>query len=491
MNNRVPAERPAFRVFNNTVSIIGGDLVYHLINFFAGILVARSLGSERYGQFSFVFVYLSFFEIFVQFGLNSILTRELAQKKEEAPRILGSALSLRLLLIGCALPIALILIRLSGYPLSIQQSVFLASFQLFLNLRSVYEIIFRVNLLMIYPALLNTVRALINLALVAGIFFFHPHVLLFVLAYVGSGFLGLAATLGVSRRFVRIRFEWDPSLMKRLLKESAPLLFSGYLTLLYYRIDVMMLSMMKGFAEVGYYSVATRLTESLDIIANSLMISLFPLLSKAFKEDRQQFDRLLSKTFSILLLAGFPLAIGGSLAAQDLVIFLFGKGYARSGVTLGILFWYTFFGFFSTFFVNLLIVCGKQVVDAWISFFLVLVNIGMNLLWIPSYSYHGAALATVMTEVFGTLAMLIYALKHPLLRLSFPLRELGEALKVNLLFLAALFSIKIFFPLPVLGFVGAGILIYALLLWGMQWVSFEDLKSYLSQGVKALTGGRP
>jgi len=488
MKDKRDSERMAFRVFNNTVAFIGGEFFYHFINFLAAILVARSLGGVGYGQFSFIFVYLSFFEIFSQFGLNSILTRELAQKTSDAPRILGNAIFLRLIFIGCSFPLALLLIRILGYPLSVQTGVWVASFQLFLTLRSLYETVFRVHLLMIYPALVNGFRALLNLGLVAGIATLGPTLIHFVLAYLGSGLIGLVAMALLTRRFIRITFQWDWNLMRHLVKESFPLVFASYLTLLYYRVDIFMLSMMKGFQEVGYYSVATRLTESLDVVSTSLMISLFPLLSRAFKENRQEFEKLISKAFKALLLVGLPMALGGSLVAGDLIVFLFGEGYGPSGVTLGILFWYTFFGFFSTLLVNLLIVCGRQVVDAWISFFLVMGNIGMNLVFIPLYSFNGAAIATVLTEILGTSVMLVYAWRVPTIRLPLPFRELWAALKVNALFLPILLLLKIFLQIHVMGLILLGIVIYALLLLGMRLVSFEEIKNYLSYGMKRASG---
>lgn len=468
------------KVFNNTVAFIGGEFFYHFINFLTGILVARSLGSEAYGQFSFIFVYLSFFEVFVQFGLNAIITRELAQNEAEVPRILGSAVLIRLVLIGCSFPLVILLIRILGYPFSVQQGILVASFQLFLTLRGLYETVFRVRLLMIYPVLVNGFRALINLGLVAAVASSRPTVIHFILAYLGSGFIGLWAIGFLCRRLIRMTFVWDWKLIKKLMKESLPLAFSGYLTLLYYRIDVFMLSLMKGFSSVGYYSVATRLTESLDIIAASLMISLFPLLSQTFKEDREKFERLIAKAFGVLLLVGLPIALGGTLVAGDLISLLFGSEYHPSRLTLTILLWYTFFNFLATLLVNVLIACGKQAVDAWISFFLVLGNIGANLFLIPPYSHHGAALATVLTELVGTGLMLTYMVKHPMIRLPLPWRELRDTLKMNALFFPVLILLKIFFPIHVIGFIFIGIVIYASLLLGMRLTSFSEIKSYLN-----------
>jgi len=466
------------RIFKNAVAFLGGEFFYRLINFFACILIARSLGRESYGQFSFIYVYLSFFEVFVQFGLNPILTRELSQDKQRGPAALGNALLLRTLLILLAIPAAWELIRLSGYPLSVKQGVFLASFQLFLTLRPVFEAIFRSELAMLYPALWNGIRALLNLMLVGIAVLALPSLPIFILAYLVSGFVGLAGLWLASSRRMPFRFRWDKPIMRHLVKQSLPMVFSGYLTLLYYRIDVMMLSVMKGFQEIGYYSVATRLTESLNMISGALLISFFPLFASTFKESRVKFELFYTQAFRWLLLLGLPLALGGSLVARELILLFFGAEYAPSGITLTILLWYTFFCFIGSLLANILIACGKQVTDMWISGLLVLLNVALNALLIPRLSYNGAALATVTTEAMGVIIYFRYGAKDPEIRLNLPRRELANVFKVNLLFAALLLLAKKILHLGAVPFVFLGIIVYGALLFGFRIVTWKEAKTH-------------
>src|SRR3989338_3440485 len=72
------------RIAKNTFAIITGDFVYQLFSFAVGVLIARSLGGRRYGEWSFIFVFLSFFDMFIKFGFDSVLTREVARHRENA-----------------------------------------------------------------------------------------------------------------------------------------------------------------------------------------------------------------------------------------------------------------------------------------------------------------------------------------------------------------------------------------------------------------------
>ena len=478
-----PAPRRAFRIMNNSMVCIGGEFIYSIINFVTSIIIARALGNEQYGYWSFIFVYVSFFEMFTRFGLNAILSKHLAQDPSDAPRLLGNVLILRTGLTLLALPIAILLIWFLDYPLKVKAGVFIGSMILFLSLRSVFETIFRVKLLAFKPALWNVIRAALNISLVFAISRSESDLMLFIFASLLSGLIGLAGIAWDTYRICQVSLKIDLKLIKTLAIESLPLIFSGYLTLLYYRIDVFMLTYIDGFKSVGYYSVATRLTEAFCLISSALMLSVFPLLARAYKDNRQDFESLILKTFKVLFMIGLPIAIGGSLCSPDIIVALFGETYLPSGTTLTILVWFTFVGFVTTFLVNLLIICGKAVVDTWISLILVLANIGMNFVLIPRFSFNGAAIATVMVEVVGLFVMTAYMVRQPRIKLPLPLKEFWGAIKVNLLFLAVIAPVRLFCPMNVFVFVLFGAVVYGALLFAVRAVKLSDIRDYMTNGI--------
>ncbi len=441
---------------------MGGQLIYKIIGFFTGVLIIRGLSGEAYGQYSFIYVYLSFFDVFVQFGFNAILVRQISQDPAQAPRILGNAVLFRVLLAAVTLPAACFLIRHLGYPLSVQQGVLLASLQLFLTLRTIYETIFRIHLKMVYSSLWLVAKGLLQFALVAVIAVWKPSLMSFILAALIAGYAALAGFAWHAGQFVRMDFKPDFSLMKKLAGDSFPLLLSGYLTLIYYRIDVFMLSKMTSFTEVGYYSVAVRLTESLDMLSSALLVSLFPILSRTFKENRADFDRTIKKAFRILLLTSMPMVAGGSVVARELIVFLFGAKYLPAASTFSLLLWYTLFCYVGGLLANVLIACGRQKIDAWVSFILVCLNIGLNSVLISRIGFNGAAVATVIVEMCGVLLIAAYAARDKEIRLPLPWNDFLKILILNLAFWGILVVLKNA-VLPVAAFIPLGVLIYAVL----------------------------
>lgn len=469
------------KIFRNSSAVIVGDLLNQVVNFFTAILIARSLGETHYGEWSFIYVYLSFFEMFIKFGLDSILTRQMAVEREHAGLILGNAVLLRFSFVLLSLPIIFLTAAIFHYPASTRFGLSLASLQLFFGIRALFETVFRVELAMGQVVLWNTLKAVLNLSFVGTVFLTSPSVPLYITAAFFSGFITMWGI--ILQALKRVKVEWKPdfALMGSLIKEAAPLLMAGYLTLLYYRIDVFMLAKMDGFESVGKYSAATKICEALTVIATGLMASLFPVISQAWKQNRDEFERLVGRAFEILLAVGLPLALGGLVVSHDLIRVLFGPQFEGSGTTLMILLWFTCVGFVSIVLVNILIACGKQMLDTWISLVLVAANIVMNAVLIPRFSYNGSAFATVLVEVLGTLLMAFYLRQTGILKWRPVFKRVSPVLLANGCFAGGLVLMKVLhFNWTVV--IMAGVVLYAALIFAFRIFTLADVWYYLQHG---------
>jgi len=464
---------------SNTTVLTGGTFLYQVLCFFSGILVIRALGQHWYGLWSFIYVFLSFFENFVRFGLDSILTKMVAQDRDQASVLLGNALFLRIVLLGLAIPAGWLIIHFCGYPREVQWGFLLASIQLLFSLRTVYETVFRVDLQMIYPVLGNIVKGILNLVLVAWAARYSPDLYSFIIVTIVSGIIPFLGVSLISMKKIPFWPRFDPAVFFKLFKECLPLIISGYLTLFYYRLDVILLSKLKSFEDVGYYGAATKLTESLNIIAVSLMTSMFPIFSRAFKENKRDFSNLVGKTWTVLLFIALPIAVGGTLSAPQIIDFFYGARYAPSALSLAILFWFTFFGHGGIFLVNLLVVCGKQKIDAYISFGLAFLSLILNFILIPSFSYNGSALATTIVEMTGLILMAAYLFRHPAIQLSFHIPRGWKIAGLNVLWAMGWWGLLQIRAIPFPVAAASGIFFYFFLAILLRVISLQTIKDIL------------
>lgn len=488
MNSDASSPRLLFRVVNNTGTYLAGDIFYRFIGFLSGVLIIRSLGSEAYGQYSFIYVFLMFFENFVDFGLNNIVLREAAQRPEETPRLLGNAILLRLLLAAFSIPLSWFLVSRLNYPLAVRFGVTLASFQLLLVFRALFEIVFRLKLMMIWPVFWNGVRAVLNLLFVAAAFFMHAGVPAFILAALVSGFISMGGLAWFSLRFTKYSLKWNSAMIRRLILECWPIAASSILTSFCLRMDVMFLSKIRGFAEVGYYNAALRLTEAFGIAAVSLMASFYPLLSEAYARDRAYFEKLIRSAYRVLLLACLPLAVGGLFTAKGLIVLLFGPAYASSGTALAVLLWYLTAYFIGILFVNILYACRRQIVDVQITFLQILAALGLNFILIPRFGFNGAALATAAGGFFAVMLMMFSLARFPGIKISLWAKGAVAPLAVNAAFFAVLFILDRALHWPPTGMIPAGVFVYAGLLFLFRIVSFKAVREYFRHTLRKRGG---
>ncbi|MCK5019646.1 MAG: polysaccharide biosynthesis C-terminal domain-containing protein, partial [Candidatus Peribacteraceae bacterium] len=105
-------------------------------------------------------------------------------------------------------------------------------------------------------------------------------------------------------------------------------------------------------------------------------------------------------SFKILFYLGLPLSIGVFMVADEIILFFYGAEFVNSIVALKILAWDILLKFLYLCSSFILISTDKQKQMTIIVIVAALLNIILNLFLIPSYSYIGSGIATLITECF-------------------------------------------------------------------------------------------
>jgi O-antigen/teichoic acid export membrane protein len=100
-----------------------------------------------------------------------------------------------------------------------------------------------------------------------------------------------------------------------------------------------------------------------------------------------------------MILIGIPLALGTTVLANKIIILIYGAEYMSSIIALQILVWSTILIFISSPLARLLEVSNKQIVITKITAIVVVVNIVLNIILIPKFSYVAASAITVLSEL--------------------------------------------------------------------------------------------
>jgi len=401
------------RVARNTSIIIVGDIVFRLISLVVTIYLARYLGTAGFGKYNFVFAYLAFFNILTDLGLQTILVREMSRDPSITPKLIGNAYIIRLILTVTAIISSIVVISLMSYPADTTTYVYIASLTLlFVSFSDFYRTIFEANLRMEYNITAKLVFKFLSAVLILWIIFAKGTLLHIMIALVLSEMVKTLLNYSFSRKFVTPQFKIDFGLWKYLIKECLPLALSSIIIIIYSRIDVIMLSIMKGDVPVGLYSAAYKLSDPFLLIPSALGVSLFPIMSKSFRNSREELIRIYELSFKYILIIMLPIAIITTLLADRIILLIYGDAFEGSATALQILIWALIFTSLNSILSHLLVSMGEQKLSTVSHTLCAVVNVVLNFFLIPVLSYNGASIATVATSAVFFISSFYFVSKH-------------------------------------------------------------------------------
>lgn len=382
----------------NTGVQIGGKVISILLSFISIALLSRYLGTTGYGNFTLVFTYVSFFSVIADFGLQSTMVREIAFNPENK-KLYGNFLLLKLGLIAFSSILATLALIFFPYAISLKIGILIAIIAVAISGLTGYgTVIFQsrvrldiVTYIDIFTKVVTVGSILVFVSLGLNLYYI-----------IATIFLGNVVGLLVTYVLLRegIVFQYSASEVKRLLILSFPVGLSAFLGLIYFKIDTLMLSVMKNATEVGLYSLAYKILENVLLVWGYYMASVYPLLANLKgKSDYKMAKVLLRNSFVVAIGLGLVTIIIGTIFAPIAINIFGGNAFEASIFALKILLLSLPFLFISNLCSDWFII-HKENKIIFIGITLsVLFNIFCNLFAIPRFGYIGASYITVASAV--------------------------------------------------------------------------------------------
>ena len=397
------------RVAKNSLTPMIAQLFNKGVDLAFAMLMLRILGPGDWGKYAFAITIFTYFDIFVGFGLNTLIIREVAKDKAQGPRFLANALLLRAGLLVLAVPAALLLLGPLAGPMNVTPDTGWAIVLLLLGLipgsiSAALTALFQAHELMEYPAAITVVSNVLRAALGA------------VALFAGLGIIGLAGvsivinlvTLGILWRLTmvmlfRSRAEADTVTARWMVGESYPLLLNDLLSRVFFRVDVLLMKPILGAGgdqAVGYYTTPYKYLDGLNIVPSTFTLAIFPLFSSYADSARERLNHAYHLALKFLLLMAIPLTVLTVYAARDLILILGGPEYVPGSVTvLQVLIWFLPFSFINSVTHYVLIAVGQQRFLTVAFVIGAAFNVTANLIAIPLYGILGAAVVTILSEL--------------------------------------------------------------------------------------------
>lgn len=400
------------KYFFNTSWLFAEQILRILSGIFVGVWVARYLGPEQFGVFSYVLAFTAIFAGVSKLGLDAILVRELINSPVRKAEILGTSYWLKffaastvVFLIGVSIPFTSNDSQTNLYILIISIGLIFQSFE-------VVDFYFQSQVLARLTSICKVVQLTLSSIIKVVLVLMEADLLSFVVVTAFDTF-----TLSISYIFAyRIRGNpsfhpfFDIKLAKRLLRDSWPLIITSMSVVLFMQVDKIMIKHLLGEAEVGLYAAGIRFPEAINFLPMLFASSLFPAILNARAKSVQLYmDRLQRFYFFMTWVGIFVVLV--FFFMSDLLIGLYGEAYSSAGIILRV---YAI----SVIFLFQWIARGRwvlaenlQSITFYYMAFGAVVNIVLNFFFIQSMGLIGAAIATVITQFLITLVIPLFFAK--------------------------------------------------------------------------------
>lgn len=380
------------RYFSSTSWLFIEKIVSIVSSLFVGAYVAKSLGPQDFGSYSYIILIYGVLLPLSKFGIDSTYYVEVMKDKSKVSEIFPNALLARIYVSMLIFVFSLIYVAL----FDVDHYVLIVSASVILSFTSLVEVTQQVRVKSEIIAQCRIFQLLISS--IIKLFIVENDLSYYYLFYIlifDSFFIFILYYIFIIKGF-NCTWSFSFQSVKYFYKVSFFVFLSSICTVLYARLDSFMIYSLLGEEALGIYSVAVRLSESWLFIPMILSSSLFPAVYKYAVIDKSRYHEKLELFYVMMAVIGFAALMGAFAFSDYFVHILFGAEFAESSEVLKI-------RIVETLFAGIGVAANKWVVSEGLqkkNFVFVLIglvtNVVLNSLFIPIYGVKGAAYASVI-----------------------------------------------------------------------------------------------
>jgi O-antigen/teichoic acid export membrane protein len=454
------------RAVRNTVSMLASRVAVAVMGWAGTVVIARMLSPDQWGKFSFIFGVLGLMSIVTDLGVGRVVLAKLVDEDEdERSRVATSFILLRLALGLIGYAVAVLFVVLSGYPGQVIAATAVAGIVVVIATPShALTVLYQSRLRLSYVAAAEMFGQLVQLVFTILAALVAPILIVFVIPAIANEVISIVVKIrGVRKGHVGRTRSSRPEIWrwKEMLVEAVPLSIGFAFVGMASKIDLLMLARLDSFDSVGMYSIGYKFADFVMVAAVAVVTPFTTLMVSAWPRDPDAFRKSIGRAAAIIAVLGAAGVAAFWPAADHLLVLLYGKRFEPAAFSTNLLIAGACLAAMSQLALMILVSVGKHRVYPWVSLGVLLLNVGLNLVLIPRFSYHGAAWATVASEATLLAAACLvvhFSIKMPDL---LPLRSvLGPALLA-----AAVISVSMLVPVirslpwPVLTVVNAAVVL--------------------------------
>jgi O-antigen/teichoic acid export membrane protein len=435
----------AKKVAYNTVAQIIGKLASSLLGLLAISLMARYLGLNGFGEYTTIITYLSFFAVLTDFGLTLVTTQMINQtgNKDDdqwTNKILSNLMAFRLLSAIIFLGLAPLIVLFLPYSANIKIGIAVTAISfIFIALNQVLVGLFQKKLRMDKVSISEFAgRIILLLGIYLAIRMDGGLIGVLIISVISSAVnFSLNYLFAAKFSIIKLRFDWP--IWLELINKSWPLAITIFFNLIYLRADTLLLSLFKPQSEVGLYGAAYKVVDVLITLPFMFAGIILPIITKLYNESNlPKFKDIMQRSADFMIMLAVPIAVGAQFLSNEIMILVAGRDFMGSGSALRILIFASGIIFAGCIFSHAIIAFDQQkkIIKAYV--FTAITSLIGYLIFIPLYSFYGAAWVTIYSEL--SIAVFSFLLVRKTLGFSFKPNILYKSIAASAVMAVFLFA---------------------------------------------------
>ncbi|WP_059173413.1 flippase [Bacillus sp. FJAT-27445] len=412
------------KFINNSIWLFFSQTIVKISAFAYGIYLARELSIEDFGRYALAVTVFSILNLIIDCGMSVFTVREVSKRPELAKSLYNQTLKIRLFLavfiiVLEALTYFIFFRGMEKYWYILLYSMCLIPSAFSLTSASIFNSFQKMGNVARITSLVSIIEVGVGIFLLKKGYGIS---IVIMISFLSLVIQALYLRIKVTKFFPEDEVK-EPKKWYFLLRSSLPLMSLFVINILYFKVDILMISFYKDESAVGLYNAVYKIINALIIIPQVLSNSFFPYITSLINKNPDEYKRAVITCLRIVVLIVLPVSVGILFESQKIVYLLFGEKFAPATNTLVLLGVGMVFLSINTIIGTILLSRNSNSIMIKISIISLILNVLLNASLIPKLAIEGAAIATLTTEILSTF-LFLYLLRDLKIKWIFEFKSL-------------------------------------------------------------------
>lgn len=387
------------KYYLNSLWMFGGFTVRYGLNLLVSIYVARYLQPEGFGTLNYASTFMQLLAPLAFLGLHGIVIRDLVKGEASPEKILGTAFYIKAAASVITLALIILLVQFSENDSGRKLLVILASASLLASPLGVIDFFFQAKVQSKYIVYAQQISYIFTSLLRLLLIYYKAPISAFVFVV----FLDAALAALFLLIFYKIKghevkkWSYDVKIGRTFFREIPKVVLADFFIVLYMRIDQLMIDKLMNTTALGIYSAAVKLCEPFYMVATLLIASLLPAIVNGLKISQDEYKKRMQRLFNVLTWVAIFTSVVVCFLSTFIIDVLYDDEFAEAAPILALYFWSSVFIFQGSLASQAYLTEKKQQYAVYYTLGGAIINILLNIYWIPKYGLKGSSYATLVS----------------------------------------------------------------------------------------------